>query len=112
MRVYYKPTENPTLKSFHFRALTQANNETFPAFCNLVEQEAKHCHFNCTHSDCTAEQAAVRDQIVIGTSSKEIRDEALLRLWDLATLRKEGMKLESAARGGAEISGEAAINRG
>ena len=59
MRVHYKPTDNPTLKNFHYRALTQANNETFPAFCNRVEQEAKHCHFNCTHPDCTAEQTAV-----------------------------------------------------
>ena len=111
MHVYYKPTEIPTLKNFHFCALTQANNETSPAFCNGVEQEAKHCQFHCTHSDCTAEQTAVRDQIIIGTSSKEIRDEALLQSLDLATLRKEGMKLESAARGGAEISGEAAINK-
>ena len=72
MRVYYKPTKNPTLQNFHFRALTQANNETFPAFCNRDEQEAKHCDFNCTHSDCTAKQAAVRDQIVIGTFSKVV----------------------------------------
>jgi hypothetical protein len=30
--------------------------------------------------------------------------------WDLATLRREGMRMESALRGGAEITGES-VNR-
>ena len=53
MQDYYKPTENPTLKNYQFRALAQETTETFPAFCNRVTKEAKHCHFNCTHNDCT-----------------------------------------------------------
>lgn len=31
MHNFYKPTENPTLMNFHFRALTQNSDETFPA---------------------------------------------------------------------------------
>ena len=38
MKEYYKPTQNPTLKNFKFRELTQAQNETFPVFCNRVEK--------------------------------------------------------------------------
>ena len=106
MKQYYKPTENATLKNFQFRALTQMENETFPAFCNRVCKEAAHCNLKCDSEDCTAEEIAIRDQIVIGTHCKEIRDEALRKSWDLKTLRKEGMQMESAARGGAAISGE------
>ena len=98
MREYYKPTENPTLQNYHFRDVIQNQGESFTAFCNRVDKEAKHCFFNCPHPDCTATQTAVRDQILIGTSNKEIRDEALLRGWNLATLRKEGMKMECCKR--------------
>lgn len=43
MKEYYKPTENLTLKNYHFRALAQEKGQTFAAFCNKVEKEAKHC---------------------------------------------------------------------
>lgn len=111
MQEYYKPTENLTLKNFHFRELLQEPQETFTGFCNRVQKEAKHCQFKCASNDCTAESTAVRDQIVIGTHHNEIREEALKKSWDLTTLRKEGMKIESATRGGAEIAGESIINR-
>ena len=35
-----------------------------------------------------------------------IREEALLRSWDLQKLRTEGIKIESASKGGAEIAGD------
>lgn len=104
LRTCYKPTENLTLKNFHFRALTQEPQETFPAFCNRIQKEARHCQFKCKHDDCTAAETSVRDQIVIGTHEDSIREEALKKSWDLQTLRQEGMKMESAAKGGAEIS--------
>ena len=107
MRKYYKPTENSTLKNFHFRSIAKNVEETFPAFCNRVQKEANYCNFKCTDSKCTAEEISVRDQIVVGTHSDHIRNEALKMSWDLAKLRTEGMKMESAARGGAEIAGEA-----
>ena len=110
MSEYYKPTENLTLKNFHFRALSQSKGQTFSAFCNEVEKEAKHCSFKCHHDDCTAEAIAVRDQIVFGTTNDKIREEAFIKTWDLANLRKEGMRMESASKGAAELSGEH-INR-
>ena len=104
MEAFYKPSENTTLNNFNFRSVTQLVNETFPTFCNRVERESKTCAFKCKHA------VAVRDQIVIGTTNSKIREEALLKSWDLTTLRTEGMKLESATRGEAEISG-GAVNK-
>lgn len=110
MKDFYKPTENQTLQNYHFRAINQSDDETFTAFCNRVTKEAKHCNFNCENRTCTAEETAIRDQISIGTREQSIRQEALKKSWDLKNLRKEGMQMESAARGGAEMSGEA-VNR-
>jgi hypothetical protein len=73
MQIYYKPTENLTLKNYQFRALSQADNEAFPAFCNRVSKEAKHCNFKCDHEDCMAESTTIRDQIIIGTTHDKIR---------------------------------------
>ena len=108
---YYKPTENQTLKHFHFRTVNQIPDESFSRFCNRVESEAKHCQFKCNSENCNAEETAVRDQILIGTNNDEIRQEALKRSWTLSDLRQEGMKMESAARSGAQISSESSLNR-
>ena len=105
METYYKPTENLTLMNFQFRELTQKNGETFPAFCSRIESEAKMCKFKCPSATCTAENIAVRDQIIIGTNNSTIRKEALIKSWDLTDLKKGGTQLESAVRGEAEISG-------
>ena len=102
----YKPTENLTLKNYHFRSLAQESGQTFAAFCNHVEKEAKHCSFKCHHGDCTAESTAVRNQIVYGTTNDKIHEEAFIKSWDLATLRKEGMRMESASKSAAELAGE------
>ena len=111
MRKYYAPTENLTLKNYQFRALAQEKSETFIAFCNRVEKEANHCSFNCTSDECTAALIAIRDQIIIGTHSETIREEALKNSWPLSNLRAEGMRLESAAKSAAEITGDARLNR-
>ena len=111
MKKFYKPTENTTLKNYHFRSLFQKDDETFVAFCNRVSKEAKHCQFNCESGGCTAEEIAVRDQVVIGTKETHIRDEALLKGWDLQTLRLEGMKMESAAKSGAAITAGESLNK-
>ena len=112
MKEYYKPTQNPTLKNFKFRELTQAENETFPAFCNRVEKEAQHCYFKCEHNKCNADEIATCDQIVTGTTNNMIREEALLKLLDLQKLHTEGMKIESASKGGAEIVGDSLYKLG
>ena len=110
METHYQPTENPTLSNYQFRSITQLADETFPSYCNRVEREAKSCSFKCAHAACSAENTAIRDQIIIGTINTKIREEALLKSWDLTNLRTEGMKIESACRGEVEISG-GAINR-
>ena len=86
MSAYYKPTENITLKHFHFRSNIQKDGETFIAFCNRVLLEAKHCNFICTAESCTAKDTAVRDQIIIELKSNDIHQEALKKSWDLDTL--------------------------
>ena len=106
MRNFYKPIENLTLKNFQFRSLVQMEGESFTAFCNRVDEEAKHCDFKCNDDNCSAETTAVRDQVVIGLKSDKIREEALKNSWELADLRKNGMRLESATKGAAEISGD------
>ena len=106
MKSFYKPTENLTIKNYQFRSLCQENSETFIAFCNRVDREARHCNLKCDSDTCTAQDTAIRDQILIGTTNEKIREEALKRSWDLATLRKDGMQLESALRGASELSNE------
>ena len=59
----------------------------------------------CECNECNADEIATRDQIVIGTTNNMIREKALLKSWDLQKLRTEGMKIESASKGGAEIAG-------
>ena len=60
----------------------------------------------CASDNYTAQDTPIRDQIIIGTKDNDIRQETLKRSWDLETLGREGMKMESAARGGAKINGE------
>ena len=102
----YLPTENNTLKHYQFRSITQNNQETFISYCIRVEKEAKHCSYKCTHADCTAEDIAIRDQIIIGTTNDKIREESLKNSWDYATLRKEGMHIESAFKSAEALSAD------
>ena len=109
MREFYKPTENTTLKHYKFRSLSQGPKESFNDFCNRVEKEAKHCQFKCGDAACTTEATAVRDQIVIGVSQDDIREEALKKSLDLKDLRATGVSIEGASKGAAEISGDSAV---
>ena len=106
LSAYYKPTDNPVLVNFQFRSLTQQDGETFHGFCNRVDKESKTCYFRCENPTCNADKIAVRDQVVIGTTNSKIREEALLKSWELSDLRLEGMRIESAMRGESEISNE------
>ena len=111
MQQHYKPTENLTLKNHHFRSLAQDAHESFPTFCNRVYKTAQHCNFKCHNDDCTAEDTAIRDQIIIGTTHDKIREEALKNSWDLQQLRKEGMRIESATKGLEELNNENPVNK-
>ena len=61
LRSYYKPTENPIIRSFEFRQLVQVKNETFSAFSNRVEAAVKACTFYECDSDCSAVEYLIRD---------------------------------------------------
>ena len=111
MQQHYKPTENLTLKNHQFRSLAQDAHESFPTFCNRVYKAAQHCNFKCHNDDCTAEDTAIRDHIIIGTTHDKIREEALKNSWDLQQLRKEGMRIESATKGLEELNNETPVNK-
>ena len=55
----------------------QKDGEKFIAFCNFVLVKARHYNFKCTSVDCTDEDTAVRDQIIIGLKNNDIHQEAL-----------------------------------
>ena len=74
-------------------------------------KEAQHCNFKCKHDDCTAEETAIRDQIIIGTANNKIKEGALKNSWNLPKLRKEGMQIKSAAKGVNELNNEIPINK-
>ena len=74
------------IQNFKFRQLVQAKNETFSSFCNRVEAAGKICTFCKCNSDCSAQEYAIRDQIVIGTTNENI-------LKKLAELRQKGMEM-------------------
>ena len=93
MQQFYKPTENITIKHYEFRSIAQGVQESFTAFCNHVEKEAKHCSYKCTHDDCIAENTAIRDQIIIETLNDRIKEDVLKNSWDVQNLRKNGMHI-------------------
>jgi hypothetical protein len=111
MQQHYKPTENLTLKNHQFRSLAQNAHESFPTFCNRIYKAAQHCNFKCHNDDCTAEDTAIRDQIIIGTTHDKIREEALKNSWDFRQLRMEGMRIENATKGLEELNNENPVNK-
>ena len=70
--------------------IVQVKNETFSAFCNRVETAGKACAFCECDSDCSAEEYAIRDQIVTGTTNENIHKKAMIKNWKLAELRQKG----------------------
>ena len=93
------------LWNFEFRQLVQAENKTFSTFCNRVEAAGKTYTFCECDSDCSAEEYAICDQIVIGTTNENIRKKAMIKNWKLAELCQKRMKYESSAAGEEKISG-------
>ena len=99
-----RPNENPKIGNFELRQLVQVKSETFSTFCNKVEAGGKACTFCECGSDCSAEEYAIRDQIVIGRTNENICKKAMIKNWKLAELRQKEMKHESAAAGEEKIS--------
>ena len=82
------------IKKKHFRHFVTESTKKQNTVVNLL----------CANDNCTAEKIAIRGQIIIGTSSNPMREEAFKKSWDLDTLRRKGMHMESASRSGAEIA--------
>ena len=70
-----------------------------------VIESRQTCTFCECDSECSAEEYAIHDQIVIGTTNENIREKAMIKNWNFAELRQKGMKYESAAVGEEKISG-------
>lgn len=102
-------------KISHWRAtssgLWHRTHESFPIFCHPVYKLAQHCNYKCHNADCTTEDTAIRDQIIVGTTHDKIREEALKNSWEIQQLRKEEMRIESATKGMQELNHERQVNK-
>ena len=56
-------------------------------------------------SDCSAEEYVIREPILMGKRSENIREKAMIKNWNLAELCQKGVKYESAAAGEEKMSG-------
>ena len=78
LQSYYEPTKNPIIWNFDFRQKWR-KWETFSAFCNRVEAFGKTCTLCECNSDCSAEEYAIHDQIVIGRTNENICKKAMIK---------------------------------
>ena len=104
-RTHFKQTANTTLSNFKFRKIQQEASENFDTFVIRIKREAATCSFKC-NDGCTVVNTLIRDQILIGTSSEEIRRQALKDEWELDDLIKKGKAIEAATKGAAAIKKE------
>ena len=77
MKNCYKPKEDPALTNFHFRAITQSSEETYP------ESKKKPSTVTLNATKKTVQPIVVRDQIVTGLQDKGIQEETLKISWIL-----------------------------
>ena len=113
MRTRYTPNTNKVRNHYMYHRLKQKPSETFDDWVHRVQTVAAQCDFRC-NGNCTVHDVLVRDQIITGTTNTNIRDEALKKQWDLATLIKEGRIIESGAVAASDLKKENAghnINR-
>ena len=62
--------EHDTKRTFLVPIKLTEKNQTFAANCNRVALEVKHCDFNCESPQSTAEETAVRDQVIVDWRTK------------------------------------------
>lgn len=95
----YRPTQNQVLLHYQFHGLRQEPGEKIDTFINKVRQHADRCAFKCTNPYCTEKEknhkTLIRDQIIIGTSIRSIREEALEREHELDALITQARKIEA-----------------
>ena len=87
----YQPAQNQVLLQYHFHQLKQEPGEKkIDAFINKICQHADKCAFKYTNTSCTEKdqihKTLIRDQIIIGTNIASVRENALEKEHDLASL--------------------------
>ena len=77
----------------------QEPGEKIYSFINKIRQHADKCSFKCTNPCCTEKEkiheTLIRDQIIIGTSIRSIRENALKREYELGALITQARKIEA-----------------
>ena len=82
LRERFQLSSNTTLANFNFRKTVQASDETFDHFVMRVRDAAAGCNYKCGNA-CNVVETMIRDQIIFGTVSEEVRRLALHEQWDL-----------------------------
>ena len=92
---YFKPKENVTAERYRFRNRLQSMDESVTTYVSVLRDMARRCKFSSTETD-TVENCLIRDQLIAGLRSPEIRRELLtvssLTL-DVAVEKAVGMEL-------------------
>ena len=95
----YQPAQNQVLLHYQFHQLKQEPGEKIDAFINKICQHADKCAFKCTNTSCTEKdqihKTLIRDQIIIGTNIASVRENALEKEHDLASLISTARKIEA-----------------
>ena len=98
-KVYEEVTKVEERPTMTFDNMVTKLQTRFDSFSIRVKREAEKCDFTCDADNCTVKNILIRDQIIFGTSSDEIRRHALKDQWDLTKLVNHGRSLESADAG-------------
>ena len=95
----YRPTQNQVLLHYQFYGLRQEPKEKINSFINKVRQHADKCSFKCTNPYCTEKEkiheTLICDQIIIDTSIRSIREDALEREHEVNAHITQARKIEA-----------------
>lgn len=69
----FQPKLNTTFTTFEFFKITQQEDETFNEFHTRLQLAAKQCKFNDVIENMSCEDRLIRDKIVLGIRSDEVR---------------------------------------
>ena len=113
METQYTPNSNKVRNHYIFHRMTRNSSEKFDDFVHRIKADAEPCDFQCESDACNVHQTLIRDQIIFGTSSETIREDALKNQWNLTDLIKNGQMSESGVIAASQIKTEAKcdINR-
>ena len=92
---HFRPASNTTSERHKFRQLRQLTDESVTSSVGRLREKAEACEFSSTSVD-TVENGQVRDQLIVGVRSTEIRKELLQESQlTLASAVKKAVALEA-----------------